>query len=152
MTSPDGRSSRQAASISAFTGMLRFSNDVVAQFDAGFRAAFRAEMEIVGTDRILRVERAFKGGPDSRLFLTRGDETAVLPFEPDASYTGEVDDFAAAALDGQPQRVPLAESRRTVDVICRLYRSAARLRADAREHADRLHTQVGQPFQIAGHL
>ena len=109
----------------AFTGMLRFSNDVVAQFDAGFRAAFRAEMEIVGTDGSLRVERAFKGGPESRLLLTRGDATVTVPFEPDASYTGEVDDFAAAALDGQPQRVTLAESRRTVDVICRLYRSAA---------------------------
>ena len=86
---------------------------------------FAPKWRLVGTDGSLRVERAFKGGPESRLLLTRGDATVTVPFEPDAPYSGEVDDFAAAALDGQPQRVTLAESRRTVDVICRLYRSAA---------------------------
>jgi predicted dehydrogenase len=109
----------------AFSGMLRFPSGIVAQFDSGFRAAFRAEMEMVGTEGMIRVERAFKGGPDSRLLLTRNDETTAMPFDPDPSYTGEVEDFAAAALDGRPQRVPLSESSRTVDVICALYRSAS---------------------------
>lgn len=108
----------------AFTGMMRFDNGVVALFDSGFRAAFRAEMEIVGTEGTLRVDRAFKGGPDSLLTLTRDEETVPVPFDPDASYTGEIDDFAAAALDGRPQRVSLAESRRTIEVIQALYQSA----------------------------
>jgi predicted dehydrogenase len=58
------------------------------------------------------------------LVLTRGDETMELPFDPQSSYIGEIDDFAAAALDDRPPRVPLSESLRTVSVICALYRSA----------------------------
>jgi predicted dehydrogenase len=110
----------------AFSGMLRFDNDVMAQFDCGFRAAFRAEMELIGTDAALRVERAFKAGPQSRLLLTRGDDTTEIPFDREPPYVGEIDDLAAAALDGRPPRVPLTESLRTVSVICDLYRSARR--------------------------
>ena len=107
----------------AFAGTMRFANGVLAQFDSGFHAAFRAEMELVGTEGWARVEHAFKGGPDSRLVLTRGDEVTLVPFTPDASYSGEVDDFAAATVHGA-QRVSLAESRRTIEVIDALYRSA----------------------------
>jgi predicted dehydrogenase len=110
----------------AFAGQMRFRSGVVAQFDCGFRAAFRAEMELVGTEGLLRIDRAFKAGPQSRLLLTRGDDTTEVPFEADSSYVGEIDDFAAAALDGRPQRVPLSESHRTVSTICALYRSARR--------------------------
>jgi predicted dehydrogenase len=108
----------------AFVGQMRFRNGVVAQFDCGFRAAFRAEMELVGTEASLRIDRAFKAGPQSRLLLSRGDDTTDVPFEADSSYVGEIDDFAAAALEGRPPRVPLSESHRTVSTICALYRSA----------------------------
>ncbi len=110
----------------AFTGMMRFPGDVMAQFDCGFRSAFRAEMEIVGTSGVLRVERAFKTGPESRLLLTRGDVTEAVPFEAEGPYDGEIRDMAAAALDGHAPLVSLAESRRTVEVLTRLYASAAR--------------------------
>src|SRR4051794_4823889 len=108
----------------AFSGMMRFPHGLFAQFDCGFRAAFRAEMELVGTDATLRVERAFKAGPLSRLLLIQGDETTNVPYEEQPPYVGEIDDFAAAALDGRPQRVPLAESWRTVSTICALYHAA----------------------------
>ena len=70
----------------AFVGTMRFANGVLAQFDSGFRAAFRAEMELVGTDGLAKIERAFKGGPDSRVVLTRGDEVSLVPFDPQSSY------------------------------------------------------------------
>jgi xylose dehydrogenase (NAD/NADP) len=110
----------------AFAGMLEFPDGVMAQFDCGFRAAFRAEMEIVGTNGALRVDRAFRTGPDSRLLLTRGDLTEAVPFESEGPYDGEIRDIAAAALDGRAPRVTLAESRRTVETLTRLYASAAR--------------------------
>lgn len=110
----------------AFAGMLKFPNGAAAQFDCGFRAAFRAEMEIVGTEGVLRVDRAFRTGPESRLLLTRGDTISPVPFERDDPYVGEIRDIAAAALDGAPPRVSLAESRRTVDTIRRLYAEAER--------------------------
>jgi D-xylose 1-dehydrogenase (NADP+, D-xylono-1,5-lactone-forming) len=108
----------------AFAGMLRFSNGLMAQFDCGFRAVFRAEMEIVGTIGALRVDRAFRTGPDSRLLLTRADHTEAVPFENEGPYDGEIRDMAAAALDGRAPQVTLAESRRTVETLTRLYASA----------------------------
>jgi D-xylose 1-dehydrogenase (NADP+, D-xylono-1,5-lactone-forming) len=109
----------------AFAGMLRFSSGVLAQFDCGFRAAFRAEMEIVGTAGVLHVDRAFRTGPESRLLLTRGDQTTAVPFEAEGPYDGEIRDMAAVALDGRAPRITLAESRRTVETLTRLYASAA---------------------------
>jgi xylose dehydrogenase (NAD/NADP) len=108
----------------AFAGMLRFPNGVVAQFDCGFRAAFRAEMEIVGTTGVLRVDRAFKAGADSRLLLTSGDLTEAVRFDAEGPYVGEINDMTAAALDGRAPRVTLAESRRTVETLTRLYAAA----------------------------
>ncbi len=112
-----------------FAGMLRFADGLVAQFDSGFEAPFRAEMEIVGSEGTLSVERPFKTGPDSRLLLTRKDEVTVVPFGADPPYVGEVDDIAAAALDGTPPLVSLGESRRTIRTLCALYESARAGRA-----------------------
>lgn len=108
----------------AFAGMLRFPGGLMAQFDCGFRAAFRADMEIVGTTGTLRAERPFRTAPESRLWLTNGDSTEAVPFEAEGAYDGEIRDMSAAALDGCAPRVGLAESRRTVEVITRLYASA----------------------------
>jgi predicted dehydrogenase len=107
-----------------FAGMLRFGGGPLAQFDCGFEAPFRAEMEIVGSEATLRIERPFKTAPESRLLFVRGDEVRLLPFAPEPPYVGEVEDIAAAALDGTPPLVSLAESRRTVRTLCALYESA----------------------------
>ena len=109
----------------AFAGMLRFSSGLVAQFDCGFRAAFRAEMEIVGTSGVLRVDRAFKAGADSRLLLTTGELTEAVRFDAEGPYVGEIQDMTAAVLEDRAPRVTLAESRRTVETLTRLYRAAS---------------------------
>jgi predicted dehydrogenase len=106
-----------------FAGILRFRDDLIATFDCGFRAPFRAEMEVVGSDALLRVDHAFKTGPRSRLTLVRDDEPSDVPFDHEPPYVGEVEDLASAILDGQPLRVTFAESRRTVGAIQALYRS-----------------------------
>ncbi len=109
-----------------FSGLLRFDDGMVAQFDSSFRAPFRAEMNVVGSQALVLIERAFKAGPQSRLRLVQDDQAADLPFDAQPSYTNQIEEFAAAALDGAPPRVPLTESRRTVSVITALYESAAR--------------------------
>jgi predicted dehydrogenase len=48
----------------------------------------------------------------------------MLPCEQAAPFAGEIADVETAALDGRPQRVTLAESRRTVQTILALYASA----------------------------
>jgi xylose dehydrogenase (NAD/NADP) len=107
-----------------FAGMMRFADGSVAQFDCGFLGPFRAEMEIVGRDAALRVERPFRTDELSRLILTVGDEGTTLPFTAAAPFSGEIADMEAAVLDGRPSRVSLDESRRTVRTLLALYRSA----------------------------
>jgi predicted dehydrogenase len=109
-----------------FAGQMHFPGGVVAQFDSGFRTTFRSEMELVGSEGVLRVARPFKAAPQSQLVLSRGDETVALDFRADPPYVGEVDDFAAAVLDNRPHPLPLEESRRTARVLVALHESARR--------------------------
>ena len=108
-----------------FSAMMRYADGVVAQFDSGFVGPFRAEMEVIGTDATLRIDRPFRTDQHSRLRLTVGDDTETLPSEQEAPFAGEITDIEMAALDGHPQRVPLVESRRTIETIRALYASAS---------------------------
>lgn len=109
-----------------FSAMMRYADGAVAQFDCGFAGPFRAEMEVIGTDATLRVDRPFRTDERSRLLLTSGDSTEVVPYEAATAFAGEIADIECAALDGRPQHVSLAESRRTIRTILALYSSAAR--------------------------
>ena len=107
-----------------FSGMMRFADGSVAQFDCGFVGPFRAEMEVVGRDAALRIERPFRTDELSRLILTIGDEREILPFQAAPPFSGEIADMEAAVLDRNPPRITLAESRRTTQTLASLYESA----------------------------
>jgi predicted dehydrogenase len=107
-----------------FAGMMRFADGSIAQFDSGFVGPFRADMEVVGSDAVLRIVRPFRTDHTSRLLLTTGDATETLPFDPEPPFAGEIADMEAAVLDGRPPRIPLGESRRTVQTITALYEAA----------------------------
>jgi xylose dehydrogenase (NAD/NADP) len=107
-----------------FVAQLRFPGDVLAQFDCSFRAPFRTEMEIVGTEGTLRVPAPFKPGPDSALVVRRGDETQTLPTGDPDLYIHEVEDMADAVLEGKTPRVTLADSRGNTAAIVALLESA----------------------------
>jgi len=114
----------------AFTGQMRFPGDVYAQFDCGFRAAFRMVMELIGDEGIISVGNAFKPGvPPARVLLTRGDQTETVSVPEQELYLGEVEDMADAILLGKPPRIPLADSRATVATIRALIQSAREGRA-----------------------
>jgi D-xylose 1-dehydrogenase (NADP+, D-xylono-1,5-lactone-forming) len=109
----------------AMSGQLRYASGVVAQFDCGFAAPFRAQMEIVCAGATAVVDLPFKTMPGSRLTIVRdGDAAAAVPFAADPPYIGEIQDLASAILDGAKPRVSLDESRRTVMTIVSLYESA----------------------------
>jgi xylose dehydrogenase (NAD/NADP) len=109
-----------------FAGMMRFADGSVAQFDSGFVGPLRSEMEVIGTNATLKIHRPFRTDEMSRLLLTTGDETETLPFDPAPPFAGEIEDMESAILDGRPQRIPLSESRRTVETIRALYDSVQR--------------------------
>ena len=67
--------------------------------------------------------------------LLNGDTVQTLTVPgPKLLYMGEIDDLAAAALDGKPQRVTLADSRANVAALLALLHSA----------------KEGQPISLAG--
>lgn len=107
-----------------FSGMLRFAGGRIAQFDCGFVGPFRAEMEVIGREAALRITRPFRADELSRLILTAGDETEMLPFETAPPFAGEIADMEAAALDRRLPRVLLSESRRTIHSSAALYEAA----------------------------
>ena len=107
-----------------FAGTMRFRDGSVAQFDAGFVGPFRAEMEVIGRDAVLKIVRAFRADEKSALLLVRDGDVESLPFPAQAAFAGEIADMEAVVLDGRPQRIPLTESRRTAAILSALYRSA----------------------------
>ena len=110
----------------SFTGQMRFPSGILAQFDCGFQAPFRMEMELVGTEAHMVLPKAFKPGDDTPILIYRGDETPeAIDVSGNLLYLDEVDDLVAAVLDGTPPLLSLAESRANVDAITRLYAAAA---------------------------
>jgi xylose dehydrogenase (NAD/NADP) len=109
----------------AFAGLLRLAGGVLGSFDCGFRQQYRTQVEVVGTEGALVVERPFLLGDQSRIVLQRGfDEERIQVAEADA-YRCEVEALTAAALDGAPLPVPLAFSRANVATLVALHESAA---------------------------
>jgi D-xylose 1-dehydrogenase (NADP+, D-xylono-1,5-lactone-forming) len=119
-----GRSRQGEADVDeSFTGQIALG-EVVAQFDAGFRAPQRTHLEVVGSDGVITVAAPFKPGPGAHLLLSRGDATEVVTVEDQPLYIGELDDLADAAAGSREPRVTLADSRGNVATIVALYESA----------------------------
>ena len=107
-----------------FVGQLRFPNDIYAQFDSGFRAPFRTQIEVVGGEGTITVLASFKPGLNEQIILRRGDEAQTIAIPGQELYSGEVEDMADAILLGKAPRVSLAESRGNIAAIVALLQSA----------------------------
>ena len=113
-----------------FVGVLRFHDGVTANVYAGFRAAYRTWLEVLGSEGALTVPNPFKPGPVETLELERNGAVERIDVAGSRElFVKEVEDFAAAVLDGAPPVVSLAESRRTAATIAGLYASAHEHRA-----------------------
>jgi D-xylose 1-dehydrogenase (NADP+, D-xylono-1,5-lactone-forming) len=119
-----GRSRQGEADVDeSFTGQIALG-EVIAQFDAGFRAPLRTHLEVVGSDGVITAAAPFKPGPGAHLLLSRDGATEVVTVEDQPLYIGELDDLADAATDRREPRVTLADSRGNVATIVALYESA----------------------------
>jgi predicted dehydrogenase len=115
----------------ATAATLLFPGGVLATIDCGFGAHFRTSVEVAGLDAVMTIEAPFKPGTEAELRLTRGDvrETVVVASQP--LYLGEVEDLEAAALDGRPPRVSLADTRGNVAALAAIHAAARSGRAVA---------------------
>lgn len=108
-----------------FSGQMRFTGGVLAQFDCGFRSDFRAQMEFVGSQGTVLVASPYKPEAKDKFLLHRGDNVQYIRVNgPKLLYSGEVEDIADAVLLGETQRVTLADSRANVATLTALYQSA----------------------------
>jgi predicted dehydrogenase len=108
-----------------FVGQMVFPGGVLATFDASFRTPFATFMDVSGTAGSLRIANPFKPGLDASVELTAADgRVTTLAAGSQDLYTGEVEDLAAAVLDGTASRVSLADSRGNVAALAALLESA----------------------------
>jgi predicted dehydrogenase len=114
----------------AFSGTLRFPDDVIGQFDCGFAVSARDELEAVGDEGSLFLDDPWKGG--APVIEVRRDG-AVEEVETEAAdpYTCELADFAAAARGDAPARFGAADALGQARAIEALYASAESGRAVA---------------------
>ena len=103
-----------------FYGVLRFPNDVVAQFDASFSLPKRQRLEAVGEEGTLVLEAPWRSDRGGRVLVD--DEQVEVP--PADSYTLELEDFAAAAAGEREPLLGRADALAQARMIEALYRSA----------------------------
>ena len=113
----------------AFHGLLRFAEDVVAEFHASFLAPRAQELEAIGDEGSLVVEAPWRADWGGDLLLRRNDEVERVEIEPADPYLLELDNFAAA-VEGRAEpllgREDALGQARAIDA---LYRAAAEGRA-----------------------
>lgn len=108
-----------------FVGLLRFRGGITANVYAGFRAAYRTWLEILGSAGSLTVPNPFRPGPIETLEIERdGVVTCIEVTGSPELWVRQIEHFVASVLDGAPSVVTLAESRRTIATLCALYASA----------------------------
>ena len=110
----------------SFVGQLRFPGDVVLQCDTSFQAAFRRDVEMIGSEAALYVPNPFKPGRTEPVLLVRGDERQTIEIGGSDGhlYLGEVEDLADAVRLGRKPAISLADSRGTVAAVVALLASA----------------------------
>ena len=107
-----------------FVGQMRFSNNVMAQFDCSFAIPFHSFMEIIGSEATLNVPSPFKPTPNPKIYLTRNGKTEGFRIRGQELYLGEVENMADAILLGKEPRISLEDSRANVQAITSLLESA----------------------------
>lgn len=109
-----------------FAGQMRFPGGGLAQIASSFRNPFNVQMEIIGREGRLTLNRPFTGLEHNRhlLFHDKDNEVHEIPVPEQELYIGEVEDMHDAILDGVAPYLTLAETREHVRTILALYKSA----------------------------
>jgi predicted dehydrogenase len=109
-----------------FAGQMRYSGDRLSQIASSFRTEFHVNMEIIGTEGRLSLNRPFSEMEDGRrlMFYPNKGKAREVPVPEQELYIGEVEDMHAAILDKTPSYLTLQETRNHVRTALALYESA----------------------------
>jgi len=106
-----------------FFGQMRFANGVLAQIQSSFALPSFSNMELRGTEGALLIPDPFTPSQRSQFILQR-EKNHKVRVKGSELYLGEVENMSDVILNGAPARVPLEESRRIVQSLAALHRSA----------------------------
>jgi D-xylose 1-dehydrogenase (NADP+, D-xylono-1,5-lactone-forming) len=111
-----------------FAGTLAFADDVVGHFDCAFDLPYRAELEVVGSDGVLRVSDPFVLGSSgigaAGIELRTGGDETLIEVAPANHFTLELENLSDAIRgEGDPLlgRTDAVGQARTIEA---LYRAA----------------------------
>jgi len=110
-----------------FSGQMVYANGAMAQISSSFCTPFHTQVEIIGTEGRLVLNRPFTGhndGDRKLMFYPKAGEPEEIAVPEVELYLGEVEDLHTAVLDGQPQYLTLEETRNHVKTVLALYESA----------------------------
>ncbi len=114
-----------------FVGQLLFPGQVMAQFDSSLDAAYRADIEVVGSQGIIQISHPYKPGRSEKILLTRADRVEKIAVRGTEVYQSEVEDLSDAILNGKAPGISLADSRANVAAIVALLDSARSGRSES---------------------
>jgi predicted dehydrogenase len=107
-----------------FVGLLRYRSGVLGVFDCGFRAPWRSEAQVFGTEGTLTMRQPYGIDGEGKIIVSRESEEEEFSVRDIDVYRCEVDALTAAVLDGAPLPVSLTSSRGNVAAMSALYESA----------------------------
>lgn len=96
-------------------GIMEFSNGVSLTFDCAMWAAFRNELEILGTEGRIVMKAAFLG--DQSYDIIKGDEVRTVQEENINPYALQADSFAESVLDGKETKFPADDMIRNMRAV-----------------------------------
>jgi xylose dehydrogenase (NAD/NADP) len=111
-TSLEGRALWKNGVDQFFWGMMKMGSGCTAFFDCGFNRARRENLEIVGEDGIMLVERPIKAGALERVKIMRGRsdiEEIIIESHKDP-YAAQVENFLASVRGEASPKLSLADS------------------------------------------
>lgn len=103
-----------------FSALMRYPSGLMASIHSSIDSHLRAVAEIVGTEGVLEIDQAYFD-PAGALVLHQGSSRRQIPVAESDRYRSEVEDFAAAILEGRPPRLGLEESIRNLEILDRLF-------------------------------
>jgi len=118
-----------------FIGQMTYPGGGLAQIASSFRTPYHTQVEIIGAEGRLSLNRPFNQLDQDRKLIfypAKGDPQEVSVPQKEL-YLGEVEDMHAAILDGKPPFISLQETRNHVQTVLALYQSA----------------KTGQPIKLA---
>jgi D-xylose 1-dehydrogenase (NADP+, D-xylono-1,5-lactone-forming) len=108
----------------SFSGELRFPNQVLGQFQCGFKSTYYTSIEILGDKGCISIPRPFSPAASSEFHYFPEREPQTIKVKGSELYLGELDDMAECIWHAKKPRISFEDSRSNTKVILACLESA----------------------------